>query len=96
MINELEASGNILSSIIHFLFRRRKRINNMLEKWENEDRRIDGIFSFADKVTELDQKVAVVHGKLETIENTINTIFLIVDRSLGRKKNKVVKVDRRK
>ena len=82
---------------------RRKKISEMLNWFSNWkaaldsfDDKIRGVDSFSKKIINIEKDVAVVAGKLATIEATINTIFLIVDRTFGRNKNKKVKIDRRK
>ena len=91
-----QASSGILRWIANKIWARRRLITEIINwyHYAYKEQQI-GEKSFADKFVQIKQDVAVIDGKLQTIEKTINTIFLIVDRSLGRKVNKSVKRERR-
>jgi predicted RNA-binding protein with EMAP domain len=75
---------------------RRKRIKDVFDKVNELSYKIEGELSYARTIIEHDKKIAILENTIDNIKNTINTMFLIIDRAFGRNKDKKVKKDRRK
>ena len=73
-----------------------KKIRDVFEKVNELSYKIEGELSYARTIIEHDKKIAILESNIGTIKSTIDTMFLIIDRTWGRKQNKKVKVDRRK
>jgi len=75
---------------------KRKKIKDIFDKVNELSYKIEGELSYARTIIEHDKKIAILENTIDTIKSTIDTMFLIIDRTWGRNKDKKVKVERRK
>ena len=73
-----------------------KKIKDIFEQVNILTYKIEGELSYAKTIIEHDKKIAILESNISTIKSTIDTMFLIIDRTWGRKRKKKVTVERRK
>lgn len=96
IIDIIKGIGGSISKARKEKQERDKRIDHTVETvelWEKQD---DGRFAFMSWVREVQNEMSNLNGKVDGIMGTINTIFLIVDRTMGRKKNSSYTPNRRR
>jgi hypothetical protein len=72
------------------------KIKEVFDQVNELSYKIEGELSYAKTIIEHDKKIAILENSIDGIKHTVDTMFLIIDRTWGRKSTKKVKKDRRK